>query len=166
MSTTNIDEVKSKWGLRPQVKTTAIIGWFVAVVLFLITLEDAQQVNVLANFVWANPWVKFLAYMTITLTLVIFAIDKAGFADLFKNIVAQLYDPKMSAEAKVAYVLSQIEKMMGLAVVIKESAEAIAERKEIVENAKNIAKKFSESIPMVAPSAPKDPPAPVVPKPA
>lgn len=150
-----------KFGMRPTIKTTAFLAWGIMLLLFIFTLEySITKESVLFPFEWANPWIKLCVYIIVTGFMLAFALDK-GSGAFFKNITTQLYEPSMSAEAKVNYVIRQIEKMTGIAIMLKESSEIKKNVKAIAEGATKIADKLLDT-----PLAPAVPPAPKVPTPA
>lgn len=153
MSDINADTLleDGKFGMRPTIKTTAFLAWILMLLLFIFTLEYAiTKTSVLFPLEWANPWIKLIVYILVTSFMLAFALDK-GTGAFFKAITTQLYEPSMSAEAKVNYVIRQIEKMTGIAIMLKESTEIKKNVKAIAEGATKIADKLTADCPAVPP---------------
>jgi len=144
MSSTETPIEKEGIGYKPTIKTTAFLAWFVLTIFFIVSMEWKDVVfvagdSVVFPFVWANPFIKLLAYMIVTGLLMVLGMEK-GTNAVLKGILGVVYDPTFNSGAKLAFITQSIEKLIGVGIVLKESEQIKKNAATIAKSAENVAK--------------------------
>jgi len=100
-----------------QFKESVGTGAFLAFVLWIIYTMATN--SLIHWFKWSDGGFKLVVGIIVFAGCMIFGLDRAGVMATVMAILKVTFDPKMSLEAKLAFIKESIEKLIGIGMVVQ-----------------------------------------------
>lgn len=119
------NEAVKKVGLRESISTGTFLAFVFGAIGFMSTIGYVNWLTPAPEnaFNWTDLGVKVALWMIIWSVLIVIGFEKTSLVKFGKTILEVLYSPRMNSDAKLVFIKEQIEKLMGIALMLQTQTE-------------------------------------------